>query len=298
MREINNEENGEAIKKTRKILIDKIEGILGHRGRLISGSKGQYRWDNEDHLIAFNANLCVAGLGKIWHGDLDVTVEEDKLRKAAKAVGMDLYLLHESDARFENEESPKLENAVAIFKADGSECSLSGYNSDYYERRDGRIVSKPEELPDEAEEAKRKLERKRENNEKKFPRKFDIKKALEDADKAAKARLSSGKSETPLEAFWMSLLSEAEVADERRKFGKDAKLHTGRFYLGSKDYDRLKEANKKWIKRKLRGMLTEYGLEKELMWLFFELGPMHFEEGTEPDGMEEGVALAQEIIFE
>lgn len=298
MKKIDEKENGEGAKKAKDKLIAKLEGVLGRRGRMISGSKGQYRWDNEDHLIAFNANLCVAGLGKLWHGDLDVTVEEDKLRKAAKAVGMDLYLLHESDARFENEESPLLDKAVAFFPADGSECSLGAHNAEYYERKDGRILALPEELPDPAEEAKRKIERKRENEAKNFPKKFDIKQALDDADKAAKTKLSSGKSATPLEAFWMSLLALPEVAEERKKFGENAKLHTGRFYLGQKDYDRLKETNKKWIKRKLRGMLTEYGLEKELMWLFFELGPMHFEAGTEPDGMEEGVALAQEVIFE
>ena len=93
---------------------------IGSIGRMISGSKSGYFSSRPDHLVIFNANLCVDGEGKVWYGDLDLTLDKDKLSSAAVAAGLDIYVLREMDARFENESNPKLKEAVVIFKADGS----------------------------------------------------------------------------------------------------------------------------------------------------------------------------------
>ena len=74
-------------------------------GRMISGSKSYYYKEHPDNLIVFNANIVIESRGKIWHGDLDVTVDEENLKKVAEALEEDLYVLREYDARFENEDA-------------------------------------------------------------------------------------------------------------------------------------------------------------------------------------------------
>ncbi len=87
------------------------ESVLGICGRMIAGSKTMYRDRHPDNMWVFNANVCIAK-GKIWHGDLDVTFDEPKLKDLAEALGEKIYVLRESDARFDNEEKPLLKNAV------------------------------------------------------------------------------------------------------------------------------------------------------------------------------------------
>ena len=74
-------------------------------GRMISGSKSYYYSEHKDNLIVFNANIIIESRGKIWHGDLDVTIDRENLEKVAKALEEDLYILREMDARFENEDA-------------------------------------------------------------------------------------------------------------------------------------------------------------------------------------------------
>jgi hypothetical protein len=95
-------------------MIETIEKVLGRPGRMIAGSKSGYSDSNPNHLTIFNANICIEH-GKVWHGDLDLTLSKDILTDLANEVGQDLYILYEMDARFENENAPLLENAVIVF---------------------------------------------------------------------------------------------------------------------------------------------------------------------------------------
>jgi len=72
-------------------------------GRMISGSKSGYRSMYPDNLVVFNANIVTKNRGKIWHGDLDVTLDYGNLEKIAEALKEDLFILYEMDGRFENE---------------------------------------------------------------------------------------------------------------------------------------------------------------------------------------------------
>lgn len=74
-------------------------------GRLISGSKSAYRELHPESDVLFNANIFILGKGKIWWGDLDLTLEWDKLEMIASTLGKSLYVLREMDGRFEWEES-------------------------------------------------------------------------------------------------------------------------------------------------------------------------------------------------
>jgi hypothetical protein len=73
-------------------------------GRMISYSKSSYRDKFPGNEVYFNANIFVLGEGKIWYGDIDVTVDKEKLESIACEIGKDLYILREMDGRFGNEE--------------------------------------------------------------------------------------------------------------------------------------------------------------------------------------------------
>jgi len=73
-----------------------------------------------DHVHVFNANVCVRSRGKVWYGDLNLTLDADVLKQWAKDMGETIYILRERDARFDNEQNPKFENAVASVQPDGT----------------------------------------------------------------------------------------------------------------------------------------------------------------------------------
>lgn len=95
-------------------MIETIQTVLGRPGRMISGSKSGYKDSYPNHLTIFNSNICTEH-GKVWHGDIDLTLSKDILTDLANEIGQDLYVLYEMDARFENENAPLLENAVVVF---------------------------------------------------------------------------------------------------------------------------------------------------------------------------------------
>ena len=103
-----------------KIFKEAASKILGMNGRMISGSKSGYSSRYPTNLAVFNANVCTQNEGKIWYGDIDLTLDREQLSELAKSLENDVYVLYEMDARFENEASPKLDNAVVVFKQDGS----------------------------------------------------------------------------------------------------------------------------------------------------------------------------------
>jgi hypothetical protein len=74
-------------------------------GRMISGSKTYYRERYPNHNIVFNANIITINDNNIWCGDLDVTIDESKLKRIAKSLDQDLYILREEDIIFHTDES-------------------------------------------------------------------------------------------------------------------------------------------------------------------------------------------------
>jgi hypothetical protein len=86
-------------------------------GRMISGSKSGYLRNNPNNKVVFNANIFTEEKGKIWWGDLDLTLELDTLKKVAAELKTRLIVLREFDGRFGNEDRPfseALEIAVEI----------------------------------------------------------------------------------------------------------------------------------------------------------------------------------------
>lgn len=120
-----------------------IEETLGYSGRMISLSKSGYEQCFPERAPIFNANVCLAA-GKIWHGDLDLTLDEPKLVELARRVGETVFVLYEHDARFENEDEPLLEKEVYSVTASGH----TRFQFRYLERRDDGTVGQRPREPD------------------------------------------------------------------------------------------------------------------------------------------------------
>ena len=90
-----------------------------HNGRMISYSKSMYRQKNPENEVYFNANIFTLNEGKVWYGDIDVTLDREILQRISDSLGTDLFILRELDGRFENEElkdSEIIKRAVATIK--------------------------------------------------------------------------------------------------------------------------------------------------------------------------------------
>ena len=85
--------------------------VLGMPGRMISASKSSYRDQHPAHVAIFNANVCIAS-GKIWFGDLDLTLDEPQIRELADSLDEQVFVLSEADGRFKHEAEPLLGQAL------------------------------------------------------------------------------------------------------------------------------------------------------------------------------------------
>lgn len=96
----------------------KAEKFLGRCGTCF-GSKTTYRFNNPFNVVVFNANVCTKTAGKIWHGDLDITKSLPKLKKLAKELNEQIYVIYEMGARFETESEPQFEKATVAIHSHG-----------------------------------------------------------------------------------------------------------------------------------------------------------------------------------
>lgn len=86
-----------------KVIKDLLKENGFTNGRLISGSKSRYCNMYPDNLVVFNANIFTDHHGKIFHGDLDLTKDQNKLIDISIKTNTVLYVLFEMDGRFDNE---------------------------------------------------------------------------------------------------------------------------------------------------------------------------------------------------
>lgn len=87
-------------------------------GRMLSLSKSGYRQRFPDHLVVFNANIFTKSGTKIWHGDLDITLDGEALKDMAARSAEELYIFREADGRFSRENNPLWEAAIARVTVD------------------------------------------------------------------------------------------------------------------------------------------------------------------------------------
>lgn len=115
-----------------EIIALEIKNKIGICGKIICGSKSGYHRTYPRNLVAFNANIIIND-AKIWYGDIDVTLSGAILKEIAINNNVDIYVLREMDARFENEFNPKIENAMVIYFEDGNVKYNEGINVENYD---------------------------------------------------------------------------------------------------------------------------------------------------------------------
>jgi hypothetical protein len=96
-------------------MFDIINKNVGGCGRMVWAEKYNLPAKLKGHKIVWNANIIVDGK-KVWYGDIDLTADAPGLHKAADEIGKALYVLTERAARFDNEENPLVDEAVAIIE--------------------------------------------------------------------------------------------------------------------------------------------------------------------------------------
>lgn len=68
-----------------------------HVGRMISGSKSGYRHRNPDNDAVFNARIFIPKHKEpIWWGDLDITLDCNKLQKICDEINKEMLVFYES----------------------------------------------------------------------------------------------------------------------------------------------------------------------------------------------------------
>ena len=84
--------------------------------RMLAYSRRVYLSRRPGNHAVWNANVVTAK-GKIWWGDLDLAYDSEKLQLVAEELQTDLYILYETDFRFDKENRPMSEvQKVAIKK--------------------------------------------------------------------------------------------------------------------------------------------------------------------------------------
>ncbi len=262
-----------------------VEKELGYAGRMISGSKGAYRFHNPKNVTVFNSNL-IAVVGdefkKVWHGDIDLTIDEEKLKNVAGKLKTSIYVLYESDARFDNESNPLIERAVVGFTlSDGKIHTV--IHPDYYIERDNtcRLVHKEPEPPTEEEIREQKERSKKYHNEIKFDK--SLKASSKELIELGKEVLKK-KSLTPIDHYWAGF--EKKFSKYIKSLEKD-ELEMGRIYIHSSDANHLEDVVTKWAKRKGYGDYQIHKIQGEMWWNL----PSYFKEGTEHNDSKPGIIL-------
>ena len=122
-----------------------ISKYFGYPGRLLSGSKSGYMTTHPEHLVVFNSNLILVdsdgSCEKVWYGDLDITVDREKLMEIAAESGKNVCVLREMDGRFENEEKPLVKEFVYRADPEGNE-EIGNTMKSYFTLENGNIKRK------------------------------------------------------------------------------------------------------------------------------------------------------------
>lgn len=84
---------------------------------------------NPIHLIVLDAIVYIKNQQMIWHGDLDITTDEEKIKALARRLGETVYILK---GRYDGTKSKSIEDE-AVYVTDGSKmphmpnCKIKGY---------------------------------------------------------------------------------------------------------------------------------------------------------------------------
>lgn len=228
---------------------------LGHMGRMVGGSKSIYRYDNPDHYVIFNANILTKNNGKVWYGDLDITLDLETLRELAKDLGQNIFIFYESDARFGKEENPDYaEAAVEIHGHDGRTL-LRQSDYVYFSKKDGSVrVKTDEEIEKDAPARVPTLHDENDYDAVELP---DLK------------TIKVTKKEDPLSQFQKYFIE---------KYGKEKAVEIYRRMYVTKSYnDGLEKLATKYCKKQYPG-LHPVKVEQSVAMYMLDMSPMNFQD--------------------
>lgn len=121
---------------------------LGYPGRC-KGSKSGYCKRFPRNVMIFNANVYCGmpdgSIQKIWYGDMDLTLEEQKLQYLAERLGRLVYVFYEMDGRFLRGEPANAERAIYLTAGQGQ--ALFRHKLYGVARVRGRLVSQKQPSP-------------------------------------------------------------------------------------------------------------------------------------------------------
>lgn len=103
--------------------------LLGSNGKKL-GVKSTYAKSNPNNLFLFNAEIYI-DTGRIWTGDLDITVSTKQLQKLSQYLGKKLFVIRSAD-------KGKLHLSVAVI--DSNNVKLMNAFKLSYKIQDGRPV--------------------------------------------------------------------------------------------------------------------------------------------------------------
>jgi hypothetical protein len=121
---------------------EQLQATFGHaQGRMLSYSKSGYAKQWPLRLPLWNAIVCT-NEAEIFHGDVDLSVDERKLAALSEQIGQIVYVLSEGEGRRAENESLPLDRAIFSVTPTGH----TSFQSLFIERsREGVLQRRPPE---------------------------------------------------------------------------------------------------------------------------------------------------------
>lgn len=228
------------------------EALLGSIGKMVGASKSIYLYNNPNHCVVFNANICTKEDGKIWYGDIDLTIEHKSLQELAQKLNKTIYVLPEPAARFDKEKSPSFKDYIALVDKFGT-LSLSNLEF-YYLTKNVPYAKIDEEI-----EINKLLKQKEILNQDDY----------EPIELPPLSSIRVLKKMDPINLFWKKIIE---------NYGKDSAQEIfNRLYITHSYYEGLRNKLKKYLKN-TNPILHPVKLDQQMSWHLLDIGPKHFED--------------------
>lgn len=267
--------------------VTQIDQILGPRFKILSFSKGQYSSDYPDHLVIFNSVIVSSRYKKVWHGDLDITKDEEKIKDVSSFLQDTLYVLYESDGKFENSEKPLInKHVIKIDFSENNPITIVNpmYSNAIIRNNEGNLIRKPIPKPTE-EEIKKKKELIKQSYRKEDFSVVNIVEQTSGYDDFDDLNFIDpviffegvGRYKSPIHLFfkWLGEVTKTDISET----GFD-------YYVTKETYEEIKDLVKIWLEVFETKGLSDYRKEQSLNTMLAIYGPSHFIET--PNWAEEG----------
>jgi hypothetical protein len=255
-------------------IFDRVFGSILARESELEQNKEWLRFTSDPEMYRH-------ALEKVWYGDLDLTLEEDKLVILSRLLDASVFVVREMGGRFENDGVPNLQETVLQINLLGRTEVSQAFDSRYYERNDnGRLIHKPHPSPSEEEVEKQKQMIQESYKEQDYEI-VDLKLySLEDLDgdqdeydalnyfEPSRFFNNISKDRTPYHNYINFLKDHLQV---------DVTQDYTSYYMTKEDSEALKTMFKYWT-MVYEPFASEYRIEQVVAWTSFDIGPSYFQE--------------------